>query len=394
MRQEVKQVVNAPRENFLVFGSPMIGEEEIAEVVATLRSGWIGTGPRVAKFEEMMKGYAGAQHAVAVSSCTAALHLSLLALGIGPGDEVITTPMTFAATANAIIHAGAKPVFADVDRETMLIEPKMIERAITRRTKAVIPVHLAGRVCAMNEIITLARQRGLHVIEDAAHCIEGRHQARHVGAVGDLTCFSFYVTKNLTTGEGGMVMTENAEWARRIRTLSLHGMDKDAYKRFSDSGYKHYQVVEPGYKYNMTDIQAALGMHQLKRIEASWKRRNEIWNYFLENLCDLRIHLPAADEPNTRHARHLFTLQVYQEECGKTRDQVLDSLTRQKIGCGIHYTPVHLHPYYRKTFGFSEGDFPNAEWIGEGTLSLPLSAKLTGEDVEDVVAAMHHAIED
>src|SRR4029077_16444212 len=259
-----------------------------------------------------------------------------------------------------------------VNRETMLIEPEMIERAITRKTKAVIPVHLAGRVCAMSEIMPLARKRSLHVIEDAAHCIEGRYQGQHVGNIGDLTCFSFYVTKNLTTGEGGMVMTENREWASRIRTLSLHGMDKDAYRRFRDTGYRHYQVVEPGYKNNMTDIQAALGIHQLKRIETSWKRRNEIWKYFQENLRGLAIHLPAPDERDTRHARHLFTIQVHEEECGKTRDQVLDSLTRQKIGCGVHYTPVHLHPYYRKTFGFSEGDFANAEWIGEGTLSLPL----------------------
>jgi len=394
MRHAAKQIEAPPRDSFLVFGSPLIGKAEIAEVVATLRSGWIGTGPRVAQFEEMMKAYAGAQHAVAVSSCTAALHLSLLALGIGPGDQVITTPMTFAATANAIVHTGAKPVFADVNRETMLIEPEMIERAITRKTKAVIPVHLAGRVCAMSEIMPLARKRSLHVIEDAAHCIEGRYQGQHVGNIGDLTCFSFYVTKNLTTGEGGMVMTENREWASRIRTLSLHGMDKDAYRRFSDTGYKHYQVVEPGYKNNMTDIQAALGIHQLKRIETSWKRRNEIWKYFQENLRGLPIDLPAPDEHDTRHARHLFTIQVHEEECGKTRDQVLDSLTRQKIGCGVHYTPVHLHPYYRKTFGFSEGDFANAEWIGEGTLSLPLSAKLTAEDVEDVVAAMRHALEE
>jgi dTDP-4-amino-4,6-dideoxygalactose transaminase len=393
MKQALKQIFAAPREKFLVFGSPLIGEEEIAEVVAALRSGWIGTGPRVAQFEENMKSYTGAPHAIAVSSCTAALHLSLLALGIGPGDEVITTPMTFAATANAIVHAGAKPVFADVNRKTMLIEPERIERAITRKTKAVIPVHLAGRVCAMNEILSLANKHGLHVIEDAAHCIEGRHEGRRAGNIGEISCFSFYVTKNLTTGEGGMVTTSNPDWASRIRMLSLHGMDKDAHQRFSESGYKHYQVVEPGYKYNMTDIQAALGIHQLKRIEKCWLRRNEVWSYYQNSFSNLPVHLPAPDEPATRHARHLFTIQVYKNECGKTRDEVLDSLTRQKIGCGVHYTPVHLHPYYRKTFGYREGAYPNAEWIGEGTFSLPLSAKLTDEDVEDVVAAVHHALE-
>ena len=390
----MKQAVKPARESFLVFGNPLIGEAEIEEVVATLRSGWIGTGPRVARFEEMMRAYTEAHYAVAVSSCTAALHLSLLVLGIGPGDEVITTPMTFVATANAIVHTGAKPVFSDVDRRTMLLDPEKIEAAITLRTKAIIPVHLAGRPCAMDEITAIARRHGLHVIEDAAHCIEGRYRDRKIGSIGDLTCFSFYVTKNLTTAEGGMVTTDNEEWADKIRCLALHGMDKDAYHRFSERGYKHYQVVAPGFKYNMTDIQAALGIHQLKRIEASWIRRDEIWNWYQEALSDLPIHLPAPDERNLRHARHLFTIQVYEEECGKSRDQILSDLARQKIGTGVHYTPVHLHPYYRKTFGFTEGSYPNAEWIGEGTLSLPLDARLTNEDVEDVIAALHRSLAD
>ena len=380
-----------PRAGFLVFGSPLIGDAEIEEVVATLRSGWIGTGPRVARFEEMMAEYVGASHAVAVSSCTAALHLSLLTLGIGAGDEVITTPMTFAATANAIIHTGAQPVFADVNRETMLIDPRKIESVVTPRTKAIIPVHFAGRPCDMDSIIAIARKHNLFVIEDAAHCIEGRYQGQKIGTVGDLTCFSFYVTKNLTTAEGGMVTTSNKEWAERIRVLGLHGMDKDAYKRFSDTGFRHYQVVLPGYKCNMTDIQAALGICQLRRIESSWLRRNEIWKFYNEGLSDLPIHLPAPDQVNDQHARHLYTIIVRQTECGKSRDEILDSLTRQKIGTGVHYTALHLHPYYRQTFGFTEGDYPEAEWIGKGTLSLPLSPKLTDEDVEDVLDAVRRA---
>lgn len=388
MRHDIKQL----RESFLVFGSPLIGEAEVEEVVATLRSGWIGTGPRVARFEQMMKEYTGAEHAIATSSCTAALHLSLLALGIGPGDEVITTPMTFAATANSIIHTGAKPVFADVDRGTMLIEPEKIEAAITPRTKAIIPVHLAGRPCPMDEIIALARRHNLWVIEDAAHCIEGRYRDRKIGSISDLTCFSFYVTKNLTTCEGGMVMTNNQEWAERIRTLGLHGMSKDAYKRFSDQGYKHYEVVAPGYKYNMTDLQAALGIHQLERIERSWVRRNEIWNQYQAAFADIPVHLPVPDTSDIRHARHLYTLIVHEAECGKDRDEILDRLAQMKIGTGVHYTALHLHPYYRTRFGFSRGAFPNAEWIGEGTLSLPLSAKLTDTDVEGVIEAVRLAV--
>jgi dTDP-4-amino-4,6-dideoxygalactose transaminase len=387
----MEQAVKRARKEFLVFGSPLIGEEEIAEVVATLRSGWIGTGPRVKQFEEMMKQYTGAKHAVAVSSCTAALHLSLLVLGLGPGDEVITTPMTFAATANAIIHAGAKPVFVDVDRETMLIEPDRIEAAVTHRTKAILPVHLTGRLCLMDEILAIARKHNLFVIEDAAHCIEGRYHGRSVGTIGDITCLSFYVTKNLTTAEGGMVLTNNPKWDERLRVLALHGMDVHAYQRFGDSGYRHYQVTEPGYKYNMTDIQAALGIHQLKRLEESWERRNAIWEKYQEAFSGLPIHLPARDNPGERHARHLYTILVHEEECGKSRDQLLEYFTQHRIGVGVHYTPVHLHPYYRRTFGYGEGIFPNAEWIGKGTLSLPLSAKLSREDVEDVITVLRDA---
>ena len=390
----MEQAVKRTRKDFLVFGSPLIGEEDIAEVVATLRSGWIGTGPRVTQFEDMMKEYTGARYAVGISSCTAALHLSLLVLGVGPGDEVITTPMTFAATANAIIHAGAKPVFVDVNRATMLIEPDGIATAITPRTKAILPVHLAGRLCSMDEILTIARRHGLFVIEDAAHCIEGKHHDRRVSATGDLACFSFYVTKNLTTAEGGMVITDKPEWADRLRTLALHGMDLHAYDRFSDRGYRHYQVVEPGYKYNMTDIQAALGIHQLKRLEECWERRNAIWSEYQNAFSDLPIHLPASDEPGERHARHLYTIVVQEEECGKNRDQLLEYFTQHRIGVGVHYTPVHLHPYYRRTFAYREGCFPNAEWIGKGTLSLPLSGKLSKEDVQDVIAVLRQSLEE
>jgi dTDP-4-amino-4,6-dideoxygalactose transaminase len=388
----MQQALKRSRQDFLVFGSPLIGEEEIAEVVATLRSGWIGTGPRARQFEAMMAEYTSAKHAMAVSSCTAALHLSLLALGIDAGDEVITTPMTFAATANAILHAGARPVFADVNRDTMLIDPEKIEAAITPRTKAILPVHLTGRLCPMDEIATIAKKHGLFVIEDAAHCVEGSYHGRKVGSISDLTCFSFYVTKNLTTGEGGMVTTDNPQWAEKLRVLALHGMDAHAYNRFGGTGYRHYQVIEAGFKYNMTDLQAALGIPQLKRVETSWERRNAIWSEYQGAFSSLPVHRPASDEPGTRHARHLYTILARKAECGKSRDELLEYFTRQKIGTGVHYTPVHLHPYYRKTFGYKEGDYPNAEWIGEATMSLPLSAKLQEEDVEDVIAVLQQAL--
>ena len=380
------------RDDFLVFGQPSIGEEEIAEVVATLRSGWIGKGPRVEKFEQLMVQYTGAGNAVATNSCTAALHLSLLALGIGPGDEVITTPMTFVATANAIVHTGARPVFADVSRDSMLISPDSIERAITPRTRAILPVHLAGRPCDLDAINGIAARHGIAVIEDAAHAIESRYRGRAIGSIGDLTCFSFYATKNVTTSEGGMVTTNDPGLAKRIRTLSLHGMSADAYQRFGNSGYRHYEVEEPGYKYNMTDVQAAIGIHQLQRVECSLLRRNEIWEKYQRSFSELPVELPQQDDPQCRHARHLYTIMVDPARCGRTRDEVLLALKEENIGCGVHYTALHLHSWYRKTFGFKEGDFPNAEWIGARTLSLPLSAKLSEYDVESVASALRRVL--
>ena len=376
------------RKDFLIFGSPAIEEGEIAEVVATLRSGWIGTGPRVARFEELFREYVGAKHAIALNSCTAALHLSMVVSGIGPGDEVITTPMTFCATANSIIHTGARPVFVDVERDTFNIDPDLIERAITPRTKAIVPVHFAGRPCRMDRIEAIARHHRLLVVEDAAHAIEASHQGRKIGTIGDLTCFSFYVTKNVVTAEGGMVTTDNADLAAKIKMYALHGMSKDAWKRFSDEGFKHYQVIFPGFKYNMTDIQAALGIHQLGRIAQNAKRREEIWKRYSEAFAELPVISPAGIEDSIVHSRHLYTILVKSEEIGKTRDQVLNELIKLNVGTGVHYTALHLHPYYRQAFGHTEGDFPNTEYIGERTLSLPLSSKLSDQDVEDVIAAV------
>jgi len=378
------------RDDFLVFGRPPIEEPEIAEVVATLRSGWIGTGPRVARFEEMFKRYIGCEHAVAVSSCTAALHLSMVVSGVKRGDEVITSPMTFCATANAVVHTAARPVFADVERETGNLDPDCVEAAITPRTRAIVPVHYAGRPCRMDRFEALARRHGLLLIEDAAHAIESAYHGRKIGTIGDLTCFSFYVTKNLVTAEGGMVTTANPELAARIKMYALHGMSRDAWKRFSDEGYKHYQVLAPGFKYNMTDLQAALGIHQLGRIQANAARRAEIWARYDEAFASLPVERPAPEEPDTVHGRHLYTILI--DGTAEQRDRVLDELVRLNIGTGVHYTALHLHPYYRETFGHKVGDFPNAERIGDRTLSLPLSPKLTEQDVEDVIAAVRQVV--
>lgn len=376
------------RKDFLVFGSPLIEEPEIQEVVASLRSGWIGTGPKVKKFEDQVRDYKGTKHAIAVSSCTAALHLSLAALELKPGDEVITTPMTFCATLNAIIHAGAKPVLVDCDRRTMNIDPEKVEKAVTRRTRAVIPVHFAGRPCDMDPLMALARKRKLAVVEDCAHAIETEYRGRKAGTFGDFGALSFYVTKNITTAEGGMVLTDDARLADKIKILALHGMSKDAWKRFSDEGYKHYEVVYAGFKYNMTDLQASIGMHQMPRVDRYWHRREQVWRRYDQAFDGLPAITPAVPEKDTRHGYHLYTLLVDPERSGKTRDQVLQELTKLNIGTGVHYLALHLQPFYRKLLGHKPGDFPNAEFIGERTLSLPLSAKLSEEDVDDVIGAV------
>ena len=380
------------KENFLVFGAPVIEESEIQEVVGCMHRGWIGTGPKVGEFEEAFGVYKGSKHAIALNSCTAALHLSMLAAGIGPGDEVITTPMTFCSTINAIIHCGATPVLVDCDRYNMNILVEEIEKKVNPKTKAIVPVHFAGRCCNMHPIVDIARIHNLLIIEDCAHAIESEYDGQKAGRFGKLGCFSFYVTKNVMTGEGGMVITDDDRLAARIKALGLHGMSKGAWKRFSDEGYRHYQVIHAGYKYNMMDIQAAMGIHQLKRVSKSWKHRQKIWNKYNEAFNDLPCSIPAEPELNTKHAYHLYTPLVDIDKIGKSRDWVLDVLTAENIGVGVHYLPVHLHPFYRKTFGWKEGDFPNAEWIGERTLSLPLSAALNKADVEDVIAAFRKVL--
>jgi dTDP-4-amino-4,6-dideoxygalactose transaminase len=380
------------RENFLVFGSPRIDEDEIEEVVSCLRSGWIGTGPRVAEFERRFAAYKGAAHAVAVNSCTAALHLSILAAGIGPGDEVITTPLTFCASVNAIIHAGATPVLADVDPRSMNIDPECVKARITPRTKAILPVHFAGRACDMDPLCALADAHGLTIIEDCAHAIETEYHGRKAGCFGDFGCFSFYVTKNVITGEGGLILARRPEHAARLKVLALHGMSSDAWKRFGDEGYKHYLVTEAGFKYNMMDLQAALGLRQLEKVERYWLRRQEIWARYMTELADLPLTLPAPVEEGTRHAYHLFSVLVDGKRAGITRDAFLTAMTGQKIGVGVHYLSLPEHPHYQGRFGWAPDEWPNARDIGRQTVSLPISARLTDEDVGDVIAAVRHIL--
>ncbi len=376
------------REKYLVFGSPVIEQEEIDEVVSTLQSGWLGTGPKVAMFEEEFRNYVGANYAIAVASCTAGLHLSVVALGIKEGDEVIVPALTFAATANAVIHSGAKPVLVDVDRDTMTLNYDDVKRKITSRTKAIIPVHFAGRAADMDELYAISHEYGIHIINDAAHAIETEYHGKKIGGFADITSYSFYVTKNLTTAEGGMIVTDNEAIANRLKIYALHGMSKDAWKRFSDDGYKHYQVVFPGFKYNMTDIQASLGIHQLRKVDRLHKRREEVWNIYNERLKHLPLILPAPMDPVSRHGLHLYIILVDDTKTNITRDQLITELHRRNIGTGVHYLGLNWHPFYQQEFGYKIGDFPNSDFISERTLSIPFSAKLTDQDVEDVIEAL------
>lgn len=376
------------KNDFLVFGAPLIGEEEIEEVVACLRSGWIGKGPRVDALEEAFRDYRGASYAVAVSSCTAALHLSLLASGLEPGDEVITSPLTFCATVNAIIHAGLTPVLADVDPVTQNIDPAKVEASITPRTRAVLPVHFAGRPCDMDALMDIARRYELQVIEDCAHAAEAHYGGQAVGTFGEFGCFSFYVTKNMTTAEGGMVLTRTARGHQRLKTLAMQGLSRDAWDRFSGEGQRHYEVVDCGFKYNMTDLEAAIGIHQLQRIEVNWARRRDIWDRYMQGLAHLPVELPAAPGPETRHARHLFTLFIDPDACGMTRDAFISGMHDCHIGVGVHYRAIPEHPFYQEEFGWRPADFPCAAAISARTVSIPCSPKLTERDVEDVIDAV------
>lgn len=380
------------RETYLIFGAPDIREAEIEEVVATLRSGWIGTGPKVARLEEDFRAYIGSRSAIALGSCTAGLHLSLIALGVKPGDEVILPSMTFVATANSVVHVGARPVLVDCQRDTMNLDPDSFERAITERTRVVIPVHFAGRPAAMDRIEAIARRRGVRILEDAAHAVETIAQGRKVGTIGDCTAFSFYVTKNVVTAEGGMVTAQDEEIAAWIKVAGLHGLSKDAWKRYSDDGFKHYEAEFPGFKYNLTDLQASLGIHQLARVEENWERRHLLWQRYLEAFRELPVTLPTPVEPGDKHAYHLFTLLLDLENLRMSRDEVQHALHQENIGTGIHYRAVHLQGFYRRSLGLQPDSLPHAAFISDRTLSLPFSTKLSEQDIDDVITGVHKVL--
>jgi len=381
-------------EPFLIFGAPDIQQAEIDEVVDSLHSAWLGTGPKVARFERDFSAFkqVAPSQVAALNSCTAALHVSMIAAGIKPGDEVITTALTFCATVNAIIHAGGTPVLVDVDPVTMNIDRARIEERITERTRAILPVHFAGRSCDMDAIMAIARRHDLKVVEDCAHAIETEYKGRKTGTFGDFGCFSFYVTKNVATGEGGMVIARDAGDIARIKMLSLHGMSQDAWHRFGDSGYKHYQVVECGFKYNMMDLQAAIGIHQLARVERSWQRRRDIWTQYQSAFADLPVTCPAPIEAETRHAYHLYTVLIDDQRCDLSRDAFLSAMTARGIGVGVHYLAIPEHPYYRQRLDLRTEDYPVAVRIGRQTVSLPLSAKLSNHDVERIISTVRELL--
>lgn len=379
------------RKTFLPYCLPLIGEEEVAEVADSLRSGWVTTGPKVKRFEQEFAAYTGAPHAIAVNSCTAALHLSLAALGVGPGDEVIVPTMTFCATANVVEHLGARPVLVDVD-ENSHICLESASRAVTCRTRAVIPVHYSGQAASLAEILAFCEPLGIAVIEDAAHAAGAEYQGRKIGSHGRAACFSFYAIKNMTTGEGGMITTGDDALARRIRLLSLHGMSRDAWKRYTESGSWYYEVLEPGYKCNMTDIQAALGIHQLRRLDGFIRRRQQIARAYDAAFAGLNEILLPPRLAGRNHTFHLYPIRLRTERLRIGRSEFIDELRARNIGASVHFIPLHRHPFYRDKYGCRPEQFPRAEEIYQGLLSLPLYPKMTDEDVQDVIAAVRDVV--
>jgi len=380
--------------NFLSFALPEIGEEEIAEVVSALRSGWVTTGPKAKQFESDFTNYlGGGLESIAVNSATAGLHLGLEAMGIGPGDEVITTTHTFTATAEVIRYLGADPVFVDVDSATLCIDVDAVARAITPRTKAIIPVHFAGRSADMTRLLVLAKQHGLRVMEDAAHALPTTCEGRMIGTLeSDVTVFSFYANKTITTGEGGMLVTRDPELAKRARVMRLHGINRDAFDRFtSKTPSWHYEIVAPGFKYNMTDIAASMGIHQLKKANAFQEKRAFIAALYDEALESLPIIRPPHAAPGDVHSWHLYVTQL-SDDAKVTRDVFIDRMFEQGIGCSVHYIPLHLQPYWRDTYQLTPEMFPVSQRVFERTVSLPLYTRMTEADVARVVASVNVAL--
>lgn len=381
------------RTDFLPFSRPTIDDAEINEVVDSLRSGWITTGPKVKRFEEEFRSYVGAPFAVPLSSATAGLHLTLLALKIKEGDEIITTPMTFASTVSICVLCGAKPVLVDIESGTLNIDAAKIREKITERTRAVIPVHFAGQSCDMDPIFALAKEFGLTVIEDAAHAAGTEYKGKRIGSFDSVSIFSFHPNKNITTGEGGMVCTPDEALAEEISLLKFHGMSREAWKRFAASGTPNYDIMLPGFKYNMMDIQAAIGIHQLPKLDGFIDRRTAIAEFYNRELADVdELALPSYAPYEQRHAWHLYTPLVRIEKLSIDRDTFMAELKKENIGTGLHYKAIHHHEYYRHTLNIGPGELPNADYASDRILSLPLFPLMTMDDARDVVAGVKNVI--
>ncbi|MAZ77924.1 MAG: UDP-4-amino-4,6-dideoxy-N-acetyl-beta-L-altrosamine transaminase [Legionellaceae bacterium] len=381
-------------DDFLPFAKPDISQAAIDEVVACIKSGWLTTGPRTKQFESDLETYLGAPYTLCLSSATAGLHLSLLALNLKPGDEVITTPMTFAATLNTIILAGGKPVLVDVEPGTYNIDVKKIAEAVTEKTRVIMPVHFAGLPVDLDPLYDIAKKHGLRVIEDAAHAIGAEYKKQRIGSFGDTQVFSFHPNKNMTTGEGGCITTRDDKITKQMMLMRFHGMDREAWNRFGKSGKQDYQIVFPGLKYNMMDMQAALGIHQLKRLDSFIDKRQQLVKRYYEKLAGWDAwQLPSTPDYEHRHAWHLFAPLINPEKAGMTREMFMEKMKEQNIGTGLHYHAVHLYPYYREHFGFKPGDFPHAETIGERVVSLPLFPSMTEDEQDRVIDAMRRVIE-
>jgi dTDP-4-amino-4,6-dideoxygalactose transaminase len=384
--------MRSARTEFLPFHVPEIGQEEIDAVVETLRSGWLTTGPKVRAFEAAFTQYVGVAHAVAVNSCTAALHLALAAIELRPGDEVIVPTFTFAATAEVVEYFKARPVLVDSEPDTLNLDPRHLERCITPRTRAVIPVHFAGQPCDMDAIGELARAHGLAVIEDSAHALPAYYRGAMAGTLGDIGCFSFYATKTITTGEGGMAVTNNPQYADRIRALSLHGISRDAWKRYTAQGSWYYEIETPGFKYNLTDIAASLGLAQLAKCERFLQARRRCAEFYNRAFADLpEVATPTVREGLT-HAWHLYVLRLDQARLRIDRAAFIEELRALNIGTSVHFIPLHLHPFYRDTYGYKPQDFPVASAVYAQAISLPIYSRMSEQDLNDVVEAVRDLV--
>ena len=390
MTESIQKKISPSEElPFLPFARPGLSEEAIAEAVECLRSGWITTGPRVQKFEGLLKEYCQAPHALTVSSATAGLFLALKALKLAPGDEVITTPMTFVCTANVIVHAGAKPVFVDIEEKTCNIDIEKVEKALTPRTRAVIPVHFHGLPVDLDPLYDLAQKHGFRVIEDAAHAIGAHYKGRPIGSFGDIQVFSFHPNKNMTTGEGGCITTRDDAMARSMTLNRFHGIDREAWNRFGKQGSQHYDVLEPGYKFNMMDLQAALGIHQLKSLDLFIEKRTALAQRYRDALKDIEgLILPGTPSYDSKNAWHQFAVRMNEDKTSLTRDDFMEAMKHRNIGTGLQFCAAHLYTFYKETYGYKEGDFPIAEKVGRTIASLPLFPEMSSQDQDRVITAI------